>query len=293
MNNGTAEFTEVSTSRRIEAYGTTIHYHDVGQGEPLVMLHAWGPGSTAWSLFSKILPTLATTFRCIAIDMPNYGSTGPLYRDESIYFMQANAARAVMSALGLESANFLGHSQGGQSALTFATLYPEAVRRLVIGGHHTGASGGEYLFGLGDEEGIRVAYPAFEDPTPENMRRYAELCVADRSLITDALVAYLIEHYTARPDITAAHLKMQYGPRHDLGVLMPDLQIPTLVMWGRDDRTCGWEIGVRIFNMIPDAQLVVMKSAGHWLPFEKPHEYAAHAMAFLAQDRSGSARSET
>ena len=40
--------TEAGTSKTIEAMGTTIHYHDVGEGSPILMFHSYGPGTTAW-----------------------------------------------------------------------------------------------------------------------------------------------------------------------------------------------------------------------------------------------------
>ena len=40
--------TEAGTSRTVAAGGMTVHYHDVGEGEPVLFLHSYGPGTTAW-----------------------------------------------------------------------------------------------------------------------------------------------------------------------------------------------------------------------------------------------------
>src|SRR5262249_35095142 len=73
-----ADITEESTSRWIEAGGMRTHYHDVGEGPPIIMLHAVGPGGvTAWITFRNVLAQLAERHRCIAIDMPNFAKTGP------------------------------------------------------------------------------------------------------------------------------------------------------------------------------------------------------------------------
>jgi pimeloyl-ACP methyl ester carboxylesterase len=276
--------TEEGTSHTIQALGTTIHYHDVGEGPPAVFLHFWGPGSTAWIAWYKVLPILAQHFRCICVDSPNYAKTGPMYADSSLYYMQADAAAAVMDALGIEKAFIVGASQGGQSALTFAGKYPEKLEKLVFGGNHLGTTGGDYLLGNQNEEGIRVAYPALAGPTPENMRAYLELCVVDKSLITEDLIEYLTRHHLERPDLAEARGKMQYGPRHDLTEDMMGIEVPTAVIWGRNDRTCGVEIGIRAFNLIKHSTLIVMKDTGHWAPFEKPREYADHLISFLKGD---------
>lgn len=276
--------TEEGTSRTIQALGTTIHYHDVGQGPPVVFLHFWGPGSTAWIAWHKVLPLLAAHFRCIAVDSPNYAKTGPMYSDSSLYFMQADTAAAVMDALGIEKAAIVGASQGGQSALTFAGKYPDRMEKLVLGGNHLGTIGGDYLVGNPNEEGIRVAYPALADPRPENMRPYLELCVVDKSLITDELIAYLIDHHKGRPDLAEARAKMNYGPRHDLTADMMGIKVPTAIIWGRNDRTCGVEIGLRVLNLVPNSRIIILRDTGHWAPFEKPKEYAGHLLAFLKGD---------
>ncbi len=51
--------TEVGTSKTIQAGGMTIHYHDIGTGEPVVFLHSYGPGTTAWITFYKTVGVLA------------------------------------------------------------------------------------------------------------------------------------------------------------------------------------------------------------------------------------------
>lgn len=273
---------ESAIGRTVEVYGAPVRFLDVGSGPPLVMLHAWGPGSSAWTLFSEALPLLSRHFRCIALDLPNYGGSGPFFRDaESLYSLQANCARDLMRTLDVERAHILGHSQGAQSALTFAALFPDAVDRLVVGGCHTGARHGEYLLGLGDEEGIRVAYPVLRGAGSEAMRRYLETCVADRRLVTDELVEAMLRRHAAREDLVAARRDARHRPAADLSDDMAVFEAPTLVIWGREDRTCGWEIGVRMFNIIPNARLVVLKGAGHWAPFERPREYAGHVAGFL------------
>jgi 2-hydroxy-6-oxonona-2,4-dienedioate hydrolase len=56
---------------------------------------------------------------------------------------------------------------------------------------------------------------------------------------------------------------------------------PTLIVWGRNDRVCTFELGIMALNVTPDARLVVLKDVGHWPPFEAPTEYAAHVLSFL------------
>ncbi|MFC6236345.1 alpha/beta fold hydrolase [Longivirga aurantiaca] len=274
-------YSEEGTSRSVDWRGSVLHYHDVGEGEPIVFLHSWGIGTTAWITWSKVLRTLAPRFRCLLLDLPNFTRSGPIFSEESRYDLQASSATALMDALGLERAHIVGNSQGAQSALLLATRWPQRVDRLVVGAHHLGTTGGEYLLALGEEEGIRLGLRAEETPTPDTVRAYLECHLDDHSLVTDELIEYLLHAHVENPAIGVARESMQYGEPHDLTGDLINLAIPTLVIWGRNDRVCHVEIGIRTMNLIPDSRLIVMKSTGHWPPFERPAEYADHVGTFL------------
>ena len=97
-----AAFTEESTSRTVMVGDMPVHYHDVGQGDPVVMLHSYGIGTTGWITFHKVLPAFAERYRCIVMDLPNFGRTGPVVYNEPLHNLQARTALGLMDALGIE-----------------------------------------------------------------------------------------------------------------------------------------------------------------------------------------------
>lgn len=276
--------TEEGTSRTVQALGTTIHYHEAGQGEPIIFLHSYGPGTTAWITWHKVLAAFAKHYRCIAMDLPNFAKTGPIVYvvEGSVHKFQAKMAIALMDALGIERAHVVGNSQGGQTAMEFAYLHPDRINKLVWGAGHINSGPGSYLISNLREEGIRVASEAGQNPTAENMRRYLQLHIFDQSLITDELIAYLIDNHT-RPDMAEARSKIARStePYPDNAKGMLGIKAPTMIVWGREDRTCTFELGIQALNLTPDARLVVLKDTGHWVPFERPAEYTAHVLRFL------------
>ncbi len=62
--------TEAGTSKTIQAGGMTVHYHDVGSGQPVLFLHSYGPGTTAWITFHKAVGGAFT-----ALPLHPHGST--------------------------------------------------------------------------------------------------------------------------------------------------------------------------------------------------------------------------
>ena len=282
----TQELTEAGTSKTIEAMGTTIHYHEAGQGDPILLLHSYGPGTTAWITWSKVLPILSQHFRCIAMDLPNFAKTGPFVYVETTHNVQARTALALMDALGIEKAHIVGNSQGGQSSMVFAYKYPDRINKLVWGAGHIGSGGayrGEYLMGNKPEEGSKASREAAENPTVENVRRYLRVHIDDEALVTDELVDYIHKSINSRPDLAEARSKSKmvpYDHSHDL----ESIKAPTLIIWGRYDRMCQFEIGINALNRTPNSRLVVLNNCGHWPPFEKPKEYNAHVLNFLQGD---------
>ena len=280
-----AQLAEEGTSKTIQAGGMTVHYHDVGSGDPLLLLHSYGPGSTSWITWHKVLPEFSKHFRCIAMDLPNFAKTGPVVYNEPTHNFQSQTALALLDALGIERAHVVGNSQGGQSSMVFAYRYPDRINKLVWGAGHVGTGGGypnEYLMTVTPEEGIRASRAAGQNPTLENFRYYLETHIHDQSLVTDDLVEYVHRAYTSRPDLAEARAKSSSAP-YNHSKHLGEISAPTLIVWGRHDRMCQFEIGLNAFNLTPNAQLVVLH-CGHWVPFEKPKEYASHVLNFLKSD---------
>jgi pimeloyl-ACP methyl ester carboxylesterase len=273
------ELTEDGTSRWIQAGGMNIHYHDIGRGDPLFMMHSVGPGAfTAWITFCKNLPILAQHFRCIAMDLPNFAKTGPIVYNEPVHLLQANTALALMDALGIEQADFLGTSQGGQSAMVFAAHYPERVKKLVFGACHIVTGGDTYLIAnkrLPQRGAADVSHASIRDAMMEQ--------VHDQSLVTDELVDYLYRMATGRPDLAEAR-RHSTSTYYDHGPEVSHIRAPSLIIWGRQDRLCPFEVGIKSLNHLANSRLVVINNCGHWPGYEKPDEYNAHVLNFLKAD---------
>ena len=158
----------------------TVHYHDVGAGEPVLFLHSYGPGTTAWITFYKIIGALSRHFRCILMDLPNFSKTGPIVYHEGVHAVQARTAIALLDALGIGRAHFVGNSQGGQSSMVAAITYPERVGKFVMGGSHIGTGGDRYLMANRPSEGSRATREALANPSRENIRRYLRVHIDRR-----------------------------------------------------------------------------------------------------------------
>jgi pimeloyl-ACP methyl ester carboxylesterase len=272
--------TEEGTSRTATAGGMTVHYHDIGAGEPVLFLHSYGHGTTAWITFYKVVGALSRHFRCILMDLPNFSKTGPIVYREGVHAVQARTAVALLDALGIARAHFVGNSQGGQSAMVAAIAYPQRVGRFVMGGSHIGTGGDRYLMANRPSEGSRATQEAIANPSRENIRRYLRVHIDDEALVTGELVNYIHRAHTGSPALAEARRQSVSLP-HDYTPDLAAIEAPVLLIHGRYDRMVAFEVSIAILNHIPDSRLVLLNRCGHWPPFEKPDEYAAHVLAFL------------
>ncbi|WP_433504803.1 alpha/beta fold hydrolase [Pseudonocardia halophobica] len=275
--------TDQSAGRSVVVDGTPMHYHDIGEGEPILFLHSYGPGSNAWITWHKVVPYFAARYRCILMDLVNYGESGPRVFQEQIHGLHARQAKGLLDAIGIDRVDVVGNSQGGQTAFAFAYTYPERTKKLVWGAGHVGTNRGyrnEYLMAIEPEEGLRATLEVIEDPSAKNFERYLKVHIDDPALVTPELVEYVRDTYLSRPDILEASGK-SFSTPHDHAPEMAELEAETLIIWGRNDRMCTFEIGINALNLTRNSRLVVLRDTGHWVPFEKPAEYAAHVLSFL------------
>ncbi len=106
-----------------------ISYRDTGKGATtLLFIHGLGSYMRAWD---KNIEDLAGSYRCVAIDLPGYGksSKAPYIANMSFY---AKALRDFIRKKQLGKVVLVGHSMGGQIALTMAIEYPEAFERIIL-----------------------------------------------------------------------------------------------------------------------------------------------------------------
>lgn len=277
------ELTEENTSRSIEVDGLTIHYHEAGSGDPLILLNSGpsaGPASTAWSNFRKNLPVLSQHFRCIAMDLVNYGRTGPVVFNEPVHDVQARTVLALMNALGIESAHFAGNSVGGTTALDFALRHPKRVRNIVVGACHASTGGDPYMLSNRPPELSRVGRKAFANPSLESFREYFEVNFFDPALVTDELVDYHYRNFIDHPEHIEAR-RMSVSVSHSNMADLPQITAPVLIIHGRYDRMVPLEQGLMMLSYLSNVRLVVLNNCGSWPPYEQPDDYNSYVLNHL------------
>src|SRR5690349_1174201 len=116
----------------VQAGNVRIHYREAGQGDPLIMLHGTGPGADAWTNFRANVDALSPTRRLLMVDFPRFGGSEMADLPGPRLDVLSGVIRDFMDALGIEKADFVGNSMGGQVALKIAIDTPERAGRLIL-----------------------------------------------------------------------------------------------------------------------------------------------------------------
>lgn len=279
--------TEASTSKFIEvAEGEVqgqIHINDAGSGEQVVvMFHGSGPGASGWSNYHRNVDALVNAgYRVLLIDSPGFNKSYPIVtpsRDGAY----AQAAKGVMDKLGIQKAHMIGNSMGGATAMRMAIDYPERVDKLIMmGGGSVGASTTTPM----PTEGLKRLQGLYRNPTKENLQLMLDIFVYDPSTLTQDLIDGRFDNMQRRPEHLSnfiESLKVSKG-RANYSHLLPNLDLPTLIIWGRDDRFVPMDLGLRMLWGMPNAELHVFSKCGHWAQWEHADKFNRLVLDFIGR----------
>ncbi|MDH6254264.1 pimeloyl-ACP methyl ester carboxylesterase [Chryseobacterium sp. H1D6B] len=109
--------------------GIQMYYEIYGSGKPLVLIH--GGGSSILFDYKEVIERLADKFQLIGIDLQNHGMTE--HRDIPETFEQdAHDAAALLKEISIEKASFWGFSNGGNTVMQIAHLYPKIADKIIV-----------------------------------------------------------------------------------------------------------------------------------------------------------------
>lgn len=278
---------EKPITRKVSIGPREIQVTELGRGPVVMLLHGGGPGASGWSNYSRNAGPLAQHFRVIVPDMPGYGgSTKGIDRSDPFGDL-AGAMLGLLDALGIQRAHVVGNSLGGACALRMALDRPARIARLVLMG-----PGGVNMSRMEPTEGLKrlLGYYAGEGPTLEKLRAFIL-----KDLVHDAeqVPASLIEErFKASIDPAVMANPPLIGPIKDpakvdflLDPRLAALQVPTLVLWGTEDKVNPPACATMLQQHLPVCDLYLFGRTGHWVQWERPREFNAAAIAFMQEDR--------
>ncbi|WP_432975961.1 alpha/beta fold hydrolase [Dactylosporangium sp. CA-233914] len=279
------------THHQIATPDGDVHVAEAGSGPVLVMLHGGGPGASGVSNYHQNLPALTKQFRVLLPDQPGFGTSYRPADDDlearSITQLTVDALVAVLDELGCDTVHALGNSLGGAAAIALAQQHPDRVSRLVLM-----APGGGWLpFGPTPTEGQKEMFRYFngDGPTEKKMANFIRVMVADHRRFGADVVRSRYEASRDPSHIEFYHrLNTSFARRRGMDPLWRDLdrvKAPTLLLWGRDDRTITLDGAQILLKYLRDVELHVFGNCGHWVQLERQAEFERLVADFLRTPR--------
>lgn len=247
----------VGQERSVQVVGLNIQYWEGGSGEPLLVVHH-DIGNQGWTPFYD---ALAGRFRVIVPELPGFGkSDRPAWarhpRDLAMIL------ELMLDKLDIDSAVLVGLGFGGWIAAEMAVMSQRRFRRLVL----------VNAMGIKPSEGEIVDQMMIDFPD------YVETGCADRAsfvrLFGEEVPREQVLVWDYAREMTARIAWKPYMFSHQLPHLLGGVEIPTLVVWGRENRVVPRVCGEAYARALPNARLVVIDSAGQWADLEQPAELA-------------------
>ncbi len=273
-------------SRFVEAAGLRWHVRETGpeagstEAPPVLMLHGFGSSLHTWEAWSQ---GLQAAHRVVRIDLPGAGLTSPdpqgLYDDEHTMVQLL----ALMDALNLPRASFIGHSMGGRLAWRMAAEHPQRVARLVLVAPDGFASPG-FEYGKAPDVGFLAGMLPYALPRPL-LRAGLAPAYADPSRLTANTITRYHQLMLA-PGVRRAVLqRLEQLRLKEPTPLLARIEAPTLLIWGEADAMIPPANAQDYLRALPpaaQAELLLLPGLGHVPQEEDPASALSALQRFLA-----------
>jgi pimeloyl-ACP methyl ester carboxylesterase len=271
--------------RYLKVGSINTRYWSAGErGTPVILLHGGGSSIEVWT---HNINALAHKHRVFAFDMVGTGFSDKPMAEYSLDF-QVQFLHEFLNTIEVDRVVLIGNSMGGSISLKFALLSPERVEKLVL----------VSSFGLGREiyfgDRLLAVFPEIVKlarPSRWGAKLILSSCVYNSKLIPEILIEQDSRRF-GLPGQKAAIVSLIkhnidfWGIRRDVfrSIVdhLQDINAPTFVIWGKQDKIIPVSLGNVATNKIPNVRAHVFDHCGHWAQFEHPQEFNRLVLDFLS-----------
>jgi pimeloyl-ACP methyl ester carboxylesterase len=273
--------------RFVEADGLRVHVAEAGKGDPILLLHGW---PQHWYMWHEVIERLTPQFRLIAPDLRGFGWTeapGDGYDSNTF----AEDQIALLDALGIETANVIGHDWGGFTSLLLGIRHPDRIERvLACNTPHPWPRIGPRLL----VETWRSWYAAA-----------MAVPVLGSRLAASRVPEFILSHGNAGAPFSDSELELFVGrlrmpERADATMKLyrsylaafaqglrggwgeERLDVPTLLLFGERDLYVTPKLLEGFEPFAPEMKVELVPDCGHFIVDERPELVASRALAFLS-----------
>jgi len=265
---------------RLESSGTALWVGEAGRQHDTSVLLVHGLGDMAHRDWRTVIGPLSAQFHVIVMDLPGFGASESLRNGHSFAGLDRVLDEVVRRHARGGRAHVVGHSLGGAASLNFAHRHPDRVDRLVLVN-----AAGILLTNLLAMTPDRAPLPQVGIAPIDRVVRRVDARVGGwgRSLvgrIDDNMDVgqWLKRNPAIRNALLGPHTQVDAAVglmEHDFSAAVHEIQAPTFLIWGGDDRVAPVRTGQVLAARMAQARLHVMDGTGHVPMNERPDAFQA------------------
>jgi pimeloyl-ACP methyl ester carboxylesterase len=252
-----------------------IAYETTGKGTPLVLIHGHPFDHTMW--YPQV-EAFSANYKVILPDLRGYGKSSLPASATSKFEDYATDILGLMDHLKVTAFHLAGLSMGGQVIMEIFRQAPERIKTMILA---------DTFAGLDTPEVKQGRYDTATRLENEGMEAYADEVIS--KMITPAHVssmpevaAHVIKMMKATSPVAAATALRARTERIDyLTEVLPEINIPTLVIVGREDEFTPVAKAEELKENLQNCKLVIIEDAGHMPNLEHPDEFNKAVLDFL------------
>jgi non-heme chloroperoxidase len=264
-------------AEEIRVGNVTLSVEDVGAGPALVFIHGW---TCSARFFQRQRDYFSRTHRVIIPDLRGHGRSEKTLDGHTVPQYAADL-HALLTRLGVERSVLVGWSMGALIAWEYLqSRGPGGVAGLVV----VGQSPCDFEWEGSDLGGMapRALLEVNERLQTDQAALAAEFPALILHQPDEETVAWMTAEFLQVPPVIASTILTDEALR-DYREYLPSIAVPTLVLFGQNDRLYGPEIGQYIAKQVPDARLQMFPRSGHCPFWEESEAFNAAVAGFLSE----------
>jgi non-heme chloroperoxidase len=255
-----------------------LHITDAGHGRPIVLIHGWPLSDEMFEYQYNDL--ISNNFRVIGITLRGFGKSDKPYGAYD-YDVHALDIKNILNKLEIEDAVMGGFSMGGAIAVRYVSVDDGAhVSKLGLFGAAAPVwtQRDDFPYNLPKSAVDELIELNYQD-RPKLLSNFAKIFSATETSLNEGIGSWLngiglsaSSHATAQCLIALRDTDL----RDDLA----KIKIPTLIMHGRKDKICSFDLAEQMKAMITNSQLIAFEKSGHSLFLEETRKFNSELIRF-------------
>ena len=258
-----------------------LHITDAGEGRPVVLIHGWPLSDEMYEYQYNDL--INNDYRVIGITLRGFGKSGKPYGLYD-YDVHARDIKKVLDHLDIKKAVLGGFSMGGSIAIRYVSLYKAAhVSKLALFGAAAPiwTQRKDFPYNLQKSDVDALVEQNYKD-RPKLLSDFAKIFSATETSLNEGIGNWLNGICISASSYATAKCLIALRDT-DLRKDLTKIKIPTLIMHGKQDKICSFDLAEQMKAGISDSQLIPFENSGHSLFLEETEKFNAALIKFAGK----------